>query len=85
MRWTIEAGVMGWSIGAATFRKADIKAYALPLLVGETLSYWYEVYEVQKKHVYLYCLYDRNCDYCHFELKELLSSPNLYLDLSCLA
>ena len=41
MRWTIEAGVMGWSIGAPTFRKADIKAYALPLRAGETLSYWY--------------------------------------------
>lgn len=84
MRWTIEAGAMGWSIGAPTFRKADIKAYALPLLVGETLSYWYMRCR-KSMCTYLYCLYDRNGDFCHFELEELLSSPNLYLDLSCLA
>ena len=84
MRWTIEAGAMGWSIGAATFRKADIKAYALALLVGETLSHWYMRCR-KSMRTYLYCLYDRNCDYCNFELKELLSSPNMYLGLSCLA
>jgi hypothetical protein len=84
MRWTMEAGVMGWSIGAPTFRKADIKAYALPLLVEETLSYWYMRCR-KSMCTYLYCLYDRNCDFCHFELKELLSSPNMYLDISCLA
>lgn len=82
MRWTIEAGAMGWSQEHQLFERPISRLTRFLFWLGK---FQLLVYEVQKKHVYLYCLYDfRNGDFCHFELEELLSSPNLYL-LSCLA